>query len=549
MLLGRIAPPGVHYSGQFISVILGFTLLLLARGLWRHKRAAWLLTLIVLVISTFVHLGKGLDYEEASLAVLLALFLWTQRNHFQAVADPASIWQGGRALMAAAGFTLGYGLLGFYLLDAHFAVEYTLDAAMDQTVALFTRLGDPGVVAHTGYGQYFVSSVYGVAALTLFYAFWLLLRPLLIGRPAAEVERLRAQEIVDHHGRTSLARFALFPDKFYWFSPGGSLVAYTAHARMAVALSDPIGPPEDIADAISGFRAFCARKRRQAAFYKTLSDHLDHYRSSDFNAVCIGHEGIVDLKRLPLNGTENGSPHTSLEKMNVWGYRSEIHQPPIAEPLLSELQTVSDDWLSAVHGREKRFDIGWFEEEYIRSTPIMTVCGPDGAMLAFANLVVGPQQGEIAIDLLRYRRDVEEEVVEFLLAAILQWARDEGYECFNLGLSPLAGVEIQPDDPVAPEALRYIYEHADLFYNFKGLHEFKEQFHPHWRARHLVFPGFASLPSVAITLRNASSSGTVLYDYASNLVGQGGATFDARRAAAAKARARESLPVLEKSST
>jgi phosphatidylglycerol lysyltransferase len=34
---------------------------------------AWLLTLIVLVVSTISHLVKGLDYEEASLAAALAL--------------------------------------------------------------------------------------------------------------------------------------------------------------------------------------------------------------------------------------------------------------------------------------------------------------------------------------------------------------------------------------------------------------------------------------------------------------------------------------------
>jgi phosphatidylglycerol lysyltransferase len=546
ILLGQISPAGVHQGGQFISVVLGFALLMLARGLWRHKRAAWLLTLVVLIVSAFVHLGKGLDYEEASLAILLAIFLWTQRNHFQAVADPPSVWQGFRALLAAVAFTVGYGMLGFYLLSAHFAVDYTLDSALDQTLALFTQLGDPGVAAHTGYGSYFVSSVYGVAAITFFYVLWLLLRPLLLRRPAAEVERLRAQKIVDQYGRTSLARFALFPDKSYWFSPGGSLVAYTVHARMTVALDDPIGPPEDVADAISGFRTYCARKRRQAAFYKISPEYLDWYRDSDFNLVCIGHEGIIDLNRLPLNGTESGSPAASLERMNARGYRPEVHRPPITEPLLSELQAVSDEWLTAVHGREKRFDIGWFDEAYIRTNPVMTLCGPDGATLAFANLVIEPQQGEVAIDLLRYRRGAPDEVVEFLLAALLQWAREEGHSCFNLGLSPLVGVETQPDDPVAPQALLYIYDHASLFYNFRGLHEFKELFRPFWRPRYLAFPGYASLPAIGMTLRNASLGGTLFYEYASNLV-PGAGTFDVRRAAAAKARAKEALSILDKS--
>jgi phosphatidylglycerol lysyltransferase len=106
------------------------------------------------------------------------------------------------------------------------------------------------------------------------------------------------------------------------------------------------------------------------------------------------------------------------------------------------------------------------------------------------------------------------------------------------------GVACQPDDSVAPEALRYVYKHADLFYNFRGLHEFKERFNPIWSPRYLVFPGLTSLPVVGLTLRNVSSGGALFYDYASSLAEQGSTSFDERRMAAAQARAREAVPAL-----
>ena len=74
-LLEQYSPLQVTHGGHLTSALAGFALLLLSSGLWRRKRVAWLLTLLVLVASIVAHLLKGLDYEEASLAALLLVVL------------------------------------------------------------------------------------------------------------------------------------------------------------------------------------------------------------------------------------------------------------------------------------------------------------------------------------------------------------------------------------------------------------------------------------------------------------------------------------------
>jgi len=81
-----------------------------------------------------------------------------------------------------------------------------------------------------------------------------------------------------------------------------------------------------------------------------------------------------------------------------------------------------------------------------------------------------------------------------------------------LGLSPLAGVGETPTSPRLEKVLRYLYEHLNQFYNFKGLHEFKEKFHPRWEPRYFVYPGVAVLPEVVVALIRADSSDRIL-DY------------------------------------
>ncbi|HKI54053.1 MAG TPA: hypothetical protein VJ987_07990, partial [Anaerolineales bacterium] len=71
-LLEQYSPFLVTSGGHLTSALAGFALLLLSVSLWRRKRVGWMLTLIVLIISIPTHLLKGLDYEEASLAAILA---------------------------------------------------------------------------------------------------------------------------------------------------------------------------------------------------------------------------------------------------------------------------------------------------------------------------------------------------------------------------------------------------------------------------------------------------------------------------------------------
>lgn len=183
------------------------------------------------------------------------------------------------------------------------------------------------------------------------------------------------------------------------------------------------------------------------------------------------------------------------------------------EVLLAELRLVSDEWLTMMHGNEQRFSLGWFDDDYISHSRVMAIHRPDGAIVAFANVVPEYQRNEISIDLMRRRCEVESGTMEFLFVAFLQWAHDKGYATFNLGLSALSGVGQQSDDPVIERALHYIYEHINRFYNFKGLHEFKEKFHPEWSPRYLVYPNVGRLPAILTTLARVSSGNDLVAGY------------------------------------
>ena len=513
-IIEKYLPLVVSRGGHLTAALGGFALMSLSIGLWRRKRNAWVLTLVVLGISVISHLVKGLDYEEALLGLGLAVWLLTLRPHFYARSDTPSVRQGLRAVVASISFTLLYGVTGFYLLDRHFSVNFGLFAAIKQTVVMFTEFYDPGLqpVPITHFGHFFANSIYLVGAATFAYAMFMLLRPVLLHHPATLWERRRTETLVKNYGRSSLARMALFDDKSYYFSPGGSVIAYAAHNGAAVALGDPIGPPTDAFQAITGFKAFCAKNDWIPAFYQTQPDYLEHYRAAGFKSLNIGSEAIANVASFTLAGNVNKGLRSAYNRMVRIGYRSAVLHPPLGQTQLTELRAISDTWLTHMHGTEKRFSLGWFDEAYLQSGPVMVVYDHKDRPVAFANIVPEYQRNEISIDLMRYIPG-EHGIMDFMFVSLFEWAASEGYANVNLGLSGLSGLGERAEDPNIERALHYVYEHVNQFYNFKGLHAFKAKFHPTWVPRYLIYPNAAALPTIILGLNHASSGGGVLYNY------------------------------------
>lgn len=503
--LHTLFPLAVVHGGRLTAALAGFALILLAGQLRRRKKTAWYLAVIILVISAISHMVKGLDYDEALLAAALAAWLIFLRPHFHALSDRASIRQGLVALVAATLFTLAYGTAGFYLLDRAFKFSFSLDAALRQTILMFTQFYDPGLVPVTRMGRFFGDSIYLIGLATFGYAAVMLIRPVLMRYPATEEERRKAQEIVEKFGCSPLAAIALLPDKSYFFSAGGSLINYSLQNRVALCLGDPIGPAEDFEQTIVSFKTLCAQNDWLPAFVDAIPEYLDRYERLGFQQLAIGQEAIVNLASFTLEGGANKSIRTTHNKISKLGYTAQVIEPPVRADLMLDLAEISNAWLTLVHGSEKKFWVGWFEDDYIRSSRIMLVSDSAGNHMAFANILPEYQKNAVTLDLMRHRPEAEPGMMDYLFVSLFQWAKNCGYETFDLGLSALAGMGQSAKDPVVERALHYLYEHVDQFFNFKGLHHFKEKFHPDWEMRYLVYPNLSSLPMVTLAMIQADS--------------------------------------------
>ncbi|WP_138504352.1 phosphatidylglycerol lysyltransferase domain-containing protein [Nostoc sp. PA-18-2419] len=511
--LKEFLPFDIRATGHIFAALTGFILLTLATNLLRRKRVAWLLIISLLIVSIFSHLLKGLDYEESLLSGVLLVQLIVMRHIFTAQSDRPSIAQGVRVLLGALLFTLAYGTIGFYLLDGKFSENFNWRQAILQTLAMFFTEDNLGLQPKSKFGDFFANSIYIIAAVTITYAIIMLLQPVLWRNLVTPNERQKAKEIVEKYGRSSLAALTLLNDKSYYFSPSSkSVIAYVPKGRGAIALGDPIGPIEDRKETIIAFQQFCQRNDWYSAFYQTLPEDVELYKLLGFRVLKIGEEAIVDLKSFTLQGKAGKNFRPSINRLTKLGYRINFYQPPIDNDLLHLLKPVSDEWLNMVQGSEKHFSLGWFDEAYLRGCEIAVMHSPEGQIIAFANIIPEYQLNEATIDMMRYRPSIENGTMDFLFISLLQHFKEYGYDSFNFGLSALAGVGDNPESRRLEKILHYLYEHLSRFYNFQGLHAYKEKFHPRWEARYLVYPSLAALPDVVVALIRADS-GDRLFDY------------------------------------
>jgi phosphatidylglycerol lysyltransferase len=497
-VIGYLIPPEMQASTRVTTTFTALALFVLAGSLWRRKKVGWILIMILLLITLGKQIIGGFGFNTGMTIILIFLLLLLGRR-FDRLSDPPSLRWGLTALATALIILLVFGIVGFILEGILSHHPISLPAAASQTVSKMALFYAPNMQAGSAFSHFFSHSLYVAMIATLGFTLLILMRPVMVRHPGTAVERQRAAVIVKKYGRSATARPALFNDKSYFFSTGGSVIAYVARGRGAMALGDPIGPAEDIPLAIIAFKEYCAKNDWEPAFISALPENLASYREAGFNTLHIGDDAIVSLALFDLQNSRYKDIRNSITKLSRLGYKAKIHKPPLEDRLYHELKKISDVWLTTKHAGEKHFSIGWFNDDYIRNESVFVVYAPDWSPIAFANLKPEYQKNEVTVDLMRHYQKVEPGTMDFLFGSLLEWAKESGYESVCLGQCPFVKVG---ENPEAPRLERFIHSFSGLLpsYNIKGLHHFKNKFHPHWEPRYLVYPALVSLPNTLFTL-------------------------------------------------
>jgi phosphatidylglycerol lysyltransferase len=324
------------------------------------------------------------------------------------------------------------------------------------------------------------------------------------GPPRAE-DLARAMSILDTESRDTHGHLALTGDKYLLFSPGQrGFLMYAIQGASWITLGDPVG--QDRTELIWSFSELCHQQRARPVFYQVDAETLPLYVDLGLATLKLGEEAVVPLAPFSLQGGARRQLRQTRHQLERAGARFEWVPAARVAELLPALKQVSDDWLATKHTAEKRFSVGFFQPDYLCRLPCALV-RMDDRIIAFANVLMSADHSELSIDLMRYSQAAPRGAMDFLFVELMLWGQREGYQHFNLGLAPLAGLQTHPLAPAWHRAGDLLYRHGEHFYNFEGLQAYKAKFAPRWRPKYLACPGGFDLPLIMLDIATLIGGG------------------------------------------
>src|SRR6185436_5275685 len=83
----------------------------------------------------------------------------------------------------------------------------------------------------------------------------------------------------------------------------------------------------------------------------------------------------------------------------------------------------------------------------------------------------------------------------------------QGFEAFEFGMAPLAGLEDRPLAPIMSRVGRLLFERGEEIYNFRGVRKFKDKYDPVWQASYMAAPHKWAIPILMADVGLLSSGG------------------------------------------
>ena len=491
---------------RFLTLLIGFALIITSFALLRRKRRAWWTATVLTCVVIPFHLAQGLDWRGAAFAGIFLLLLLAARPAFVVRSSLPDLRPALLRVVGAALLAIAYGTAGFWLIERHhFGKDFNVFAAIHQALLHLTLVGDPWLQPQTRYARWFLDSLDLTTVVGILFAGLSLYRPVIHRFRELPNERRRAAAIVARHGRSSLDFFKYWSDKSFFFSgDGGAFLAYRVGGRHAIVLGDPVGPEASLEPLVRSFRDFCRENDWGLAFHQTLPDFLPIYERLGLHRLKISDAAIVDLTVFDLEGRKRKEFRNVISRLDRQGITYARHEPPLDVRLLRELKSISDEWLRLPGRRERQFTLGQFRYEYVRSTPVAVVGDEGGRILAFANLIPSYVPGEATIDLMRRRIEIPNGAMDYLFVKLLLQLKESGFTRFDLGMAPMSGFTKEESATPEERALHAFFRHLSFLFSFTGMRAYKAKFASTWEPRFLIHQGILNLPAVAIAIARVS---------------------------------------------
>ena len=472
--------PILQLSHQ-ISICIGIILIIISFEIRMKVKRAHTVTLYLLLLGSIATFLKGFDYEEAIFVGSVLILLYLSKESFYRKSLPFN-WMG----------TLKNFIFAF--------VGIIIYVRLNQVIVLdfLYKYNFPSIFRDGTIHAYYIGFIVYVFLFILL-LIWQLTKPRIKDDKRYEmVDEIQFKQFLEEYDGHYLTHLIYLEDKhIFWAVDNQIAIIYEKSHNLMIVLGDPIGNPKYFSEGITQFQRFIDEYGYKAAFYQVSESFLPVYHDHGFDFFKLGETALVDLEDFCMNSSKQRDFRNVISRFTRDGYVFELYKA-YPNDLLDELRLISDEWLEG--RKEMGFSLGWFDNKYISRAPLAIIKKTESnEIIAFASIMPSyDKKKSVSIDLMRFKKDVPNNTMTFLILNLLISYKESGYKIFNLGMAPLSNVGTNQNSHLREKIANFFTRYGKHFYSFKGLRSYKDKFDPKWEARYLAYEDISQLPSSLI---------------------------------------------------
>ncbi len=472
-------------------LLLAIALAILARGLRRGHRTAWLLSTVALALGVILHIMHGTELLVSLLTAAGAVWLGLQHRAFPVRLTRPFLRRLAAGLVAVGVLVAGLGLIVFVRNASwhHVLREVDVVLLIVFLIAMAWSLFSPVRTPHLSAFEH-------------------------------RARREQARAVVERHGTGSLDWFALRDDKD-WFFSGSSVVAYSARGGVCMVSPDPIGPPDEREAVWAEMTAYARDLGTSLCVVGASQDWLPLYESTGLRTVYLGDEAVVDCAAFTLEGHSHKALRQAVNRVARGGWTTRLVDP---------LSLPEDDRraIEEMVGQSRRGDtergfsmtLSRLFDPDDRGLLMSVTRSPEGRVDAVCQWVPARALDGWSLDLMRRRlRDQDGQALDLpnglidatIVATIEEIAArgrrgESGGHALTLNFAVMRDLlEPAADRPgsALDAAIRPLLKSLSRTTQMGSLSRFNEKFDPWWMPRYVVLDAPEYVAGQALALADA----------------------------------------------
>ncbi len=490
-----------HAIVQFPNIILGFSLLIMGRGIAARVKRAYFPTIILLSIAIIY--SWLVDFSMAAvilLGLMLVMIIVSRSELFREQLVYSWEWLTIDGIIIGT-LTLLYIAIGVYNLPSF--PHHRNGRSISFFLFPSEKLWFSGFVA-----------IIIVAFFILLFVRYLQGSKKQLG---IYLDETKVLAILNKFGGNIDSQLVFLKDKsVYIYNDGNEdtvFFQFATYNNKCIVMGDPSGKKDDFENAYYQFIHEADQWCYQPVFYETNEDSVMTLHELGYDFIKMGEEALVDLESFTTSGKKMKGTRAVLNKIAKEGYTFEVLEEPFSAEEMQAFREISDSWLG--ERKEKGFSLGFFSESYLQRGPMAVVKNSDGEIVSFANIMPTYTKEIGTIDLMRHHDEkAPSGSMDFLFVNLFDYMKEQGIRYFDLGMAPLSNVGNSRKSFIQERMAYLIYEFGSRFYSFQGLRDYKEKYASEWISRYTLYSrdswiAYVMMAILLVDNRTIEKDGTV----------------------------------------